>query len=107
PAALLREKGGICHLACRGATSWHGFATAIFEEGRKRGLGFIVRDVDPIPSRDYPTPARRPANSRLDLTRLRARFGIETPEWRSALGRVMDEIAARDGGASPADAETR
>ena len=107
PAALLREKGGICHLACRGATTWHGFATAIFDEGRKRGLDFTVRTVHAIPSRDYPTPARRPANSRLDLTRLREQFGIETPDWQAALARVMDEVAARDGGAGRTRAEAR
>jgi dTDP-4-dehydrorhamnose reductase len=107
PAAFVQKKSGICHLACRGATSWHGFATAIFAEGRKRGLDFTVTAIHAIPSRAYPTPARRPANSRLDLTRLRAQFGIETPEWRAALARVMDEIAARDGGASRAHAETR
>lgn len=102
PVAMLRSKGGVCHLACRGATTWHGFATAIFEEGRKRGLAFAVRRVRAIPTRDYPTPARRPANSRLDLARLRDRFGIETPEWRSALGAVMDTVVRRDGGAAPA-----
>ena len=64
PVAMLRAKGGVCHLACQGATTWHGFASAIFEEGRKRGLAFAVRNVRAIPTRDYPTPARRPASSR-------------------------------------------
>ena len=97
PVALLRGTGGLCHLACQGATTWHGFATAIFEEGRQRGLAFAVRTVRPIPSSGYPTPARRPANSCLDLARLRERFGLETPDWRAALAVVMDAVARRDG----------
>jgi dTDP-4-dehydrorhamnose reductase len=105
PVGFLGAKGGVCHLACHGATTWHGFASAIFEEGRKRGLAFAVRTVRAIPTRDYPTPARRPANSRLDLTRLQERFGVETPDWRAALGAVMDSIARRDGdGARRAEA---
>ncbi|MGE5145826.1 MAG: dTDP-4-dehydrorhamnose reductase, partial [Candidatus Eiseniibacteriota bacterium] len=104
PARYLAAQGGLCHLTCRGATTWHGFATAIFEEGRKRGMAFAVRRVRAIPTSDYPTPARRPANSRLDLARLEERFGVVTLDWRSALGAVMDAVAARDGGAAPARA---
>lgn len=100
PVRHLRDRGGLCHLACRGEASWHGFATAIFEEGRKRGLAFAVRTVRPIPTSGYPTPARRPGNSRLDLGLLKSRFGIEPPDWRTALGVVMDTVARRDGGAA-------
>ena len=107
PVALLRAKGGLCHITCQGATTWHGFATAIFEEGRKRGLRFAVKAVQPIATQDYPTPASRPANSRLDLALLKERFGIETPDWRAALAPVMDAVAARDGGAKSAPAEAR
>jgi len=106
PVRFFGAEGGLCHLACRGETTRHGFASAIFEEGRKRGLAFAVRRVRPIPTSAYPTPARRPANSRLDLGRLGRRFGIETPDWRAALAGVMDAVARRDGGgAAPARAE--
>ena len=104
-ARLLLAHGGLCHLACRGAVTWHGFATAIFEEGRKRGLAFAVRAIRPIPTSGYPTPARRPANSRLDLGLLKSRFGIEPTDWRVALGAVMDAVARRDGGTAPARAQ--
>ncbi|MDR5855212.1 dTDP-4-dehydrorhamnose reductase [Caballeronia sp. LZ062] len=76
-----REKGGLYHLTARDSTSWAGFAQAIFEES---GLATPPRVV-PIPSSEYPTPARRPANSRLDGARLTRAFGLVPPDWREAL----------------------
>ncbi|MDJ0949915.1 MAG: dTDP-4-dehydrorhamnose reductase [Alphaproteobacteria bacterium] len=94
PQGYLAATGGIVNLCCRGETSWHGFATAIFDEARKRGMPLRVSEVTPIATEDFPTAARRPLNSRLDLTRLKDRFGLETPDWRTALAAVMAEIAA-------------
>lgn len=76
-----REKSGIYHLTSGGSTSWAGFAEAIFAEAR---LAHPPR-VIPIPSSDYPTPARRPLNSRLDGGRLARTFGLAAPDWREAL----------------------
>lgn len=76
-----RAHSGVYHLTASGATSWHGFAEAIFElaGGDKRPL------VKPIPAVSYPTPAARPANSRLSNERLAAAFGVRAPDWRDAL----------------------
>ncbi|MBI1904813.1 MAG: dTDP-4-dehydrorhamnose reductase [Rhodocyclales bacterium] len=84
----------VLHLASQGQTSWHGFATEIYAEfGRQRpGAVLRVRAVEPIPSSEYPTSARRPANSRLDCSRLASRFGIRLPPWRDALARCLEEI---------------
>lgn len=92
-AAYLAERGGLYHVACRGETSWHGFASAIFEEAGQQGLPLAVTDVRAVASADYPTPAARPLNSRLDVSKLKERFGLETPDWRAALTAVFDEIA--------------
>lgn len=73
------EPWGTYHLTCGGETSWYGFARAIAELG-----GFSTR-LQPIPSSDYPTPARRPANSRLDNGKLERTFGLRLPDWREAL----------------------
>lgn len=73
------EPWGTYHLSCGGETSWYGFAQAIAELG---GLGTRLL---PIPSSDYPTPARRPLNSRLDNAKLARTFGIRLPHWREAL----------------------
>jgi dTDP-4-dehydrorhamnose reductase len=89
----LRASRGLVNVAAAGATSWHGFATAIVEGLNARHVALRVRTVRPIRTQDYPTKARRPANSRFDLTRLREAFGVETPDWHDALDRELDVLA--------------
>lgn len=96
-AGLFRERGGVVHLCCRGETSWHGFAEAIFAGARARGASLRVKTVEPIATADYKTKARRPANSRLAAARLADRFGVVMPDWRAALDRVLDLKFARLG----------
>lgn len=79
-------KGGLYHFAGAPDTSWAGFARAIMA---RAGLSCTVRD---IPSSDYPTPARRPANSRLDCGRIARDFGIGRPDWRDDLDRVLRHL---------------
>jgi dTDP-4-dehydrorhamnose reductase len=87
-------RGGVVNLACTGETSWHGFATAIVAGLQSRGAKFAVREIVPIRSDEFPVKAKRPANSRLDLTRLRERFGITPPSWQRALDRELDALKA-------------
>lgn len=77
---------GLYHLSGRGQTSWHGFAQAILENA-----GLRCR-LEAIPSRDYPTPARRPAYSVLDNDKLRQVFGLSLPDWRQSLTQCMEEL---------------
>lgn len=79
------EPWGTYHLTCGGATSWYGFACAIAEL-----KGYPTR-LTPIPSADYPTPARRPANSRLDNGKLERVFGLRLPDWREALELCLEQ----------------
>jgi dTDP-4-dehydrorhamnose reductase len=92
--ALARHAGqqGIYHLAAAGATSWHGFATAIVAEARARGILDRATPVRRITSADFPTPVRRPANSRLDCGRLHADFGLRPPDWETQLRLCLDEM---------------
>jgi len=95
-AALLPQAGirsGIWHLTANGEASWHGFAEAIFAGAMSRGLLPRAPQVNAIATADYPTPARRPAYSRLDTSRLQAEFGVALPDWRTACDFVLDEIA--------------
>lgn len=78
------EPWGTYHLTCSGATSWYGFATAI------AALGGHETRLTPIPTSDYPTPARRPANSQLDNGKLERVFGLRLPHWRKALELCLD-----------------
>ena len=77
---------GTYHLAGAPPVSWADFARAIMEDA-----GLTCRIAD-IPTRDYPTPARRPLNSRLDGTTLKAVLGIDPPDWRAGLAAVLDEL---------------
>jgi len=88
---LFVEKGGVVNLVCAGETSWHGFAEAIVEGLRSHGLSFAVEVIRPIKTSEFPTKATRPANSRLDLDRLRNSFGVAMPHWRDALAVELDE----------------
>ena len=87
---------GLYHLCASGETSWHGFAEAIFEGWRAAAPDdpLAVRRVLPIATSDYPTPAARPANSRLDCSAFAGRFGARLPHWRAGLALVLEELAA-------------
>ena len=71
------------------AVSWHAFAETIFAEAQGLGLLPSVPRVNAIATADYPTPARRPAYSRLDCSRLERDFGIVPPDWAQALQAVL------------------
>ena len=82
---------GLYHLSCREPVSWYGFAREIF-----RVFDLPEVRVDPIPSSEYPTPAPRPAWSVLDCSRLTRTFGIDLPDWHSALQQCRDEQRLAD-----------
>ena len=84
--------GGVFHAAGTGSTSWHGFALAIFDEAARHGRPKPT--VNGIGTAEYPTPAKRPANSRLDCSKLQRVFGIQLPEWQPSLARTVDSILA-------------
>ncbi|AFT84783.1 dTDP-4-dehydrorhamnose reductase [Paraburkholderia phenoliruptrix] len=75
------KHSGVYHLTASGATSWHGFAEAIFELSHLE----TKPTVKPIPAASYPTPATRPSNSRMSNEKLAAAFGVRSPDWRDAL----------------------
>ena len=93
-ADRLAAAGGIINLAASGETSWHGFAVAIVEGLRMLGVPLTVERVMPIATADFPTKAKRPANSRLDLTRLKSAFGIIPPRWNAALAVELERLAS-------------
>jgi dTDP-4-dehydrorhamnose reductase len=80
---------GTYHFAGRPSTSWYGFAQTIFARTAKPAPRLV-----PIASRDYPTPAARPLNSMLECGRIRRVFGIDRPDWRRSLSRVMADLEA-------------
>jgi dTDP-4-dehydrorhamnose reductase len=88
-----RDGSGLYHCTAAGETTWCGFARAIFEgRSQQSGASFASPRVIPIPSSDYPTPARRPMNSVLSNERLRETFGFAIPDWRQGLAEVLSGI---------------
>jgi dTDP-4-dehydrorhamnose reductase len=77
--------GGLYHLTASGETSWHGYAEAVFAETLRTGLLERLPVVHRIAGADYPLPAARPANSRLDCSLFRRDFGLTLPDWRTGL----------------------
>jgi dTDP-4-dehydrorhamnose reductase len=92
--ALFLRNGGVVNLVCAGETSWHGFASAIVAGLRSRGVELAVETIVPITTADFPTKAKRPGNSRLDLSRLKNQFGVTTPAWQDALTVELDNFVA-------------
>lgn len=86
------ELAGIYHLAAAGTASWYDFATLVIDLGRANGNPMMVQTINPIPTSQYPTPARRPLNSRLDTEKLRETFSIHLPDWRSGVTRMLKEV---------------
>jgi dTDP-4-dehydrorhamnose reductase len=87
--------GNVYHLAGSGEASWFEFAAFIFEEAARRGLPSA--DVKPILTRDWPTRAARPANSRLDSGRFAGDFGYRAPPWQRSTAAVVAALAGAEG----------
>jgi dTDP-4-dehydrorhamnose reductase len=80
---------GVYHATGSGETTWYGFAVQAIAELQKRDPGAKLASVEPIPTSEYPTPAKRPMNSRLDCSKLERTFGWRMPEWSDSLTEVV------------------
>jgi dTDP-4-dehydrorhamnose reductase len=87
----IEGRSGVYNLACEGETSWFGFAQAIFSRAQASLLQASPTMI-PIPTSEYPTAAKRPANSRLSSQRLAETFGLRLPHWEQALDLVMETL---------------
>ncbi len=86
------ERSGTYHLCARGETNWADYARFVIEQARSKGQALRCQEVQGIPSSDYPTPARRPLNSRLDCRRFESTFGLRLPHWEQGVRRMLDEV---------------
>ena len=87
-----KSMGGIYHVASRGETNWYEFACEIFKEAQKLEFPLKIKTIKPILSSQYPTPAQRPMNSRLDLTKVEKTLGISLPDWRECMIQVLLDL---------------
>lgn len=85
---------GVVHLAAAGETSWHGYAAEIVRYAVSKGANLRLgpEDIEAIPTTEYPLPAQRPRNSRLDTRKLRETFDIHLPEWQQGVRFLLDQI---------------
>lgn len=86
---------GLYHLAAAGETSWYEYARLVVRTAHEAGFALRATPdaIVPIRAAEYPLPARRPANSRLDTRRLREHFGIELPDWQAGIRHLVAELA--------------
>lgn len=85
---------GLYHLAASGETSWHNYACHVIERARAQGkpLRVSATGIQPIPASDYPTPARRPVNSRLSTAKLRQTFDLRLPAWQQGVDHILEQL---------------
>lgn len=96
PKVLQDESlAGLYHAVAAGETSWYDYARFVIDCARKRGVAIKVRDEDirPVASDQFPTPAKRPANSRLDTGKLRDAFGLQLPDWQIGVEEMLEGIS--------------
>jgi dTDP-4-dehydrorhamnose reductase len=86
------ELAGIYHLVAAGQASWHQYASYVIDFARAHGEDVLVKNVAPVPSTSFPTPARRPLNSRLDTQKIRENFSLNLPEWEVGVTRMLMEV---------------
>jgi dTDP-4-dehydrorhamnose reductase len=89
------ELAGLYHCIADGETSWHGYAQFVLEQAAALGMPLkaTAAKVAPTPTSSYPTPARRPLNSRLDTTKIQRAFGLRLPHWQDGVKRMLIEIS--------------
>ena len=87
-----KKSHGLIHVAGSGTTTWYVFACAIVQGLRSRGVELLVENIVPIDTAEYPTRAKRPLNSRLNMERLETTLGVVPPHWELTLGRELDQL---------------
>ena len=96
----IREQGeqafpyGVYHVAASGVTNWHAYAQFVIAEAIRAGktMKVLPENIQPISTAEYPVPAKRPANSRLDTTLFRNTFNLRLPDWQQGVAHVLQQI---------------
>ena len=88
------DEAGIYHLAASGHASWNSYAKHVLAQAAQAqpAIELVAKEVAPVPTSAFPTPARRPHNSRLNTAKLQATFGLRLPPWQQGVDRMLAEI---------------
>lgn len=90
-----KSVAGTYHLVASSETSWRDYACFVFDVARKHGAELAIQEVKGIPTTAYPTPAKRPLNSRLSNEKFQQVFGVRLPDWRQGVERVVTEVLGK------------
>jgi dTDP-4-dehydrorhamnose reductase len=92
--SVTQQDFGLYHLVAGGETSWHGYAEFVLNESLRHqpSLQLAAKTVTAVPTSAFPTPARRPHNSRLNTQKIKATFGLTLPDWRQGVSRMLKEV---------------
>ena len=87
-------ESGLYHLVAGGETTWHGYASWAIEQAQRLApeRPWAVREIAPVPTSAFPTPARRPHNSRLNTQAVQQRFGVQMPPWQQGVDRLLRSV---------------
>ncbi|WP_326900464.1 dTDP-4-dehydrorhamnose reductase [Kosakonia cowanii] len=85
------EVAGLYHLVASGETTWYDYAALVFAEAAKADIPLAIKTLNAVGTHNYPTPARRPLNSRLDTTKFQTTFDLVLPAWESGVKRMLNE----------------
>nr|WP_318381078.1 dTDP-4-dehydrorhamnose reductase [uncultured Enterobacter sp.] len=86
------DVAGLYHLVASGTTTWHDYAALVFEEARSAGIELAIKTLHAVPTSAYPTPARRPLNSRLNTEKFQRNFNLVLPAWEVGVKRMLGEL---------------
>ena len=89
------EVAGLYHLIASGTTTWFDYAQLVFAKARAAGVELAVTQVNAVPTSAFPTPAKRPHNSRLDTTKFQRTFNLRLPDWTVGVERMLTEILGK------------
>lgn len=91
-AMVKPEVAGLYHLVASDTTTWYDYAALVFDEARKSGMELAIEKLNAVPTTAYPTPARRPQNSRLNTEKFQHNFGLVLPAWDAGVKRMLAEL---------------
>ena len=85
---------GIYNLVAGGVTNWHAYAKHVIAlaKSQQPAIKIVAKEIKAVPTSAFPTPAKRPHNSRLDTTKLQTTFGLQLPQWQAGVNRMLSEI---------------
>ena len=89
------EVAGLYHLIASGTTTWFDYAQRVFATARAAGVELAVNQVNAVPTSAFPTPAKRPHNSRLDTSKFQRTFGLTLPDWTLGVDRMLAETLGK------------